>query len=587
MKLSFTVFAIHVLLLQKYVTSSHVDVKSRTNSIQERNILCTLFSTHRMTLHDNPEIEPTEIKPTICCVMDNNKSISVINIPNDFFKLKKFVSGKMQLLVPTSSIKTQTSDLDSEYTLHHGVIDLTEESDFIVLQDNKIRKLSPKAQTSDLTLLVVRVTDNSGHSPKHTVKEISDHVFGTDNDDLNLVIGYKECSGGKISFTGNVVELSLDLNVANLAAEMVEDYVTEKLPSTKSSKYTNVMYVLPNEVKFNGSAAYAGLNHYLSVFKDYYVSFQFLLMHEIAHNLGHHHSGQGSFAYGDHSCMMGLQTYTTTAPRACFNGAKSWWFGWYSDRHTEITPTSQSSRLKMLSINDYLNGEATLDNQYTVARIVGQNEIDLYVMYNRAEGVNSGVRGYRDQVTIVHQNAESQASWLDAGLSEKGTSQWKKHNWSGTGNTLVIKVCNIVSGAPDYAHVIVYLDGVNYLSCPLGTPDQSSACPSGFSKLEVKVQTDNWGNEVGWWIKEKKTWGKYKGKYQTILRDNDLQSNALSTTVKCIDDSKSYKFKITDEGGNGTCWQYGRAWYSIRVEDVTKKISSFNSPIEVVTFKVS
>jgi len=534
-----------------------------------------------MTLHDNPDIEPA-----ICCVMDNGNSISVINIPNDFFKLKKFESGKMQLLVPISSIKTRTSDLDSEDALHHGVIDLTEESDFIVLQDTIITKSSSNAQTSDLNLLVIRVTDNSGHSPKHTVEEISDHVFGTDNDDLNLVIGYQECSGGKISFTGMVVELSLDLNVANLSAEVVEDYVTEKLPSITSSDYTNVMYVLPKEVNFNGSAAYARLNDYLSVFKDHYVSVQFVLVHEIGHNLGHHHSGQGSSAYGDNSCMMGLQTYKTNAPRACFNGAKSWWFGWYSDRHTEITPTSQSSRLNMLSINDYLKGEATLDNQYTVARIVGQYEIDLYVMYNRAEGVNFEVGGYRDQVTIVHQDGESQPSWLDAGLSEEGTSQWTKHNWNGSGNTLVIKVCNIVSGAPDYAHVIIYLEGVNYLSCD--TPDPSSACPSGFSSLQVNVQTDNWGGEVRWWIKEKLKWGRYKGKYRKmILRDINLQSDTLSTTVKCIDDSKSYKFKISDEGGNGICCQHGRGWYHIGVEDVTKKFSYFNSPKEAVTFTVS
>lgn len=135
-----------------------------------------------MTLHGNPDIEPT-----ICCVMDNGNSISVINIPNDFFKLKKFESGKMQLLIPISSIKTRTSDLDSEDALHHGVIDLTEESDVIVQQDNARKKSSSNAQTSDLSLLVVRVTDNSGHSPQHTAVEISDHVFGTDNDDLNLV----------------------------------------------------------------------------------------------------------------------------------------------------------------------------------------------------------------------------------------------------------------------------------------------------------------------------------------------------------------------------------------------------------------
>ena len=111
---------------------------------------------------------------------------------------------------------------------------------------------------------------------------------------LLQVIGYQECSGGKISFTGHVVDLSLDRNVAGLSAETVEDYVTKKLPTTtfRSSDYTNVMYVLPKEVAFRGSAAYALLNGYLSVFKDHYVSMQFVLVHEIAHNSTAQTSGQ-------------------------------------------------------------------------------------------------------------------------------------------------------------------------------------------------------------------------------------------------------------------------------------------------------
>jgi len=509
---------------------------------------------HRMTLHDNPEIEPG-----ICCVMDNGRSISVINIPEDFFIT--FESSKTQLLVPTSSIKTRSSDLEYGDVLHRDVIDLTEEWDVIVQQDNTMKRSSSNTQTGDLNLAVIRVTDSYGHSPIHTAVEISDHIFGTQNDDLNLVIGYQECSGGKIRFhSGGVMDLRLDHDVAGLQSEIVEDDVTAKLISTgfESSLYTNVMYVLPKEVNFNGFAAYASLNGYLSVFMDTFVSVQFVLMHEIAHNLGHHHSGQGSSAYGDNSGMMGLQTYTTNAPRACFNGAKSWWFGWYSDRHTTITPTSGSMRLNMLSINDYLNGEATSDDQYTVARIVGQNEIDLFVMYNRAEGVNSEVGGYKDQVTIVHQSGKSKQSWIDAGLSEKGTSEWRKHNWNGSGKTLVIKVCNIVSGAPDYARVIVYLQGVNYLSCD--TPDPPSACPSGYSKFKVGVKTDIFGDKIIWRLKERNNNGRYKN---VILRNGNLKSNAFSSTEKCIDNSKCYKFIIRHRVEDGICCQHGQGWYRI------------------------
>lgn len=406
---------------------------------------------------------------------------------------------------------------------------------------------------------------------------------------LLQAVGYQECSGNKVrfyqanglEFSGGVMELQINQNVAGLPAEYAEDYVTDKLSDNgfQPSRYTNVMYILPAEANFYDDAGYAYRNGYLSVISDVYASKQYVLMHEIAHNFGHHHSGQGTSPYGDDTCMMGIQTYADDAPRACFNGAKSWWFDWYSDRHIEVTPTSGSMRLNMLSINDYLNGEANSDDQYTVARIVGDDEIDLFIMYNRAEGVNSQVSGHRDQVTIVRQSGESQQSWFEAGLSEEEI--WTKHNWNGSGNTLVIQVCNVVSGTPDYARVIVYLQGVNDLSCD--TPDPQSGCQFGFSKFKAGVKTDSWGDEVGWWLKEKDENGRFGRKIlrdrgmfsRKILGDNNLPSNEYSSKEICIDDSKCYKFKIRDEGGDGICCDHGRGWYNIKVEDEIIKHSTF------------
>lgn len=359
------------------------------------------------------------------------------------------------------------------------------------------------------------------------------------------------------------MELRINRNVAGLRDRKVEGYVTKKLRRSgfRRSLYTNVIYVFPAAVHFVArAAAYAQVNGYLSVFKDHYVSQQYVLMHEIAHNFGHNHSGQGDYALGDDSCMQGVQQYANNAPRACFNGAKSWWFNWYSDRHVTVIPTSTSMYLNMLSINDYLNDEANSIDQYTVARIVGHTETDLFVMYNRAEGVNSQVSGHRDQVTIVEQSGASEQSWLKAGLSEDGLSHWRKRNWDGSGKTLVIQVCNIVSGSPDYARVIVYLEGVNDLSCDNHSPP--STCPSGFSKFNCAVKTDAFGDEVGWWLKEKDS----SGRFNIILKDGDFANYQFSSKEKCIDDSKCYKFKIKDDGGDGLCCAYGRGWYHIIVD---------------------
>ena len=214
------------------------------------------------------------------------------------------------------------------------------------------------------------------------------------------------------------MELTLEQNIAGELAEDVERDVFDELKRTgfNHSSYTNVMYILPAEVKFGGQAGYAYLNGSLSVIRNEYASFPYILMHEIGHNFGHHHSGRDTSEYGDQTGMMGIQVFENDAPRACFNAAKSWYFGWYSDRHVEITPTSESTVLNMLSIDDYLNGQVTSDEQYTVARIVEAHEEDLFVMYNRAEGVNSGVLANRDQVAIVKQKDHMKQSILEVGL---------------------------------------------------------------------------------------------------------------------------------------------------------------------------
>lgn len=361
------------------------------------------------------------------------------------------------------------------------------------------------------------------------------------------------------------MELAIAKKFNGVLSVNVEDYVTDQLSRNgfDPSEYTNVMYILPAVVDFEGSAAYAYLNGYLSVFLNDYASMPYVLMHEIGHNLGQHHSGEGISDYGDDSCMMGVQKYAENAPRSCFNGAKSWWFNWYSDRHAVVTPTSKSMVLHMLSIDDYLNGQANSENQYTIARIVESNETDLFVMYNRAEGVNSEVAGHRDQVTIVRQQKSTSPSWFEAGLDESSSSEWTKSNWNGSGYILVVQFCERVADTPDYARVIIYLRGINDLSCDSNLPDPSTKCSSDESRFKAGVRTDSRGNETGWWLKERNGTGSFS---RHVLRDSYLPSNKYSSRGICIQKNACYKFKIRDEGEDGICCNYGDGWYHIKVD---------------------
>jgi len=418
-----------------------------------------------------------ELNQSFRCVTDDGRAKTITNVSEELFNLEKIQSGKTQVSILASGTGKRISGLESDIvSSRYDVIDTTTGSGTIVTDVSSSGTKLSFAQEDDFSIAVIRVSDTYNHSPDITAAQISDSIFGTSGAPLNMAFRYQACSGNKVNFSaangsgfsGGVMELELTLNIDNLLSDDVEDHVTDELfkNSFNPSTYTNVMYVLPKEVNFEGAAAYGYVNGRLSVFSNHYVSKQYVLMHEIGHNFGHYHSGvEGISAYGDTTGMMGTQA--NDMPRACFNAAKSWWFSWYSDRHTEVTPTSGSVILNMLSIDDYLNGQATSEDQYTISRITGTNEDDLFVMYNRAEGINYQVAGHRDQVTIVRQNGHESQSWLEAGLGFERdvSSQWIKSNWDGSGRNLVVQICEKVAGTPDYARVIVYLQGVNDLYC--------------------------------------------------------------------------------------------------------------------------
>merc|ERR1711957_794901 len=128
----------------------------------------------------------------------------------------------------------------------------------------------------------------------------------------------------------------------------------------------------------------------------------------------------------------------------CFNAQKSYFFNWYSN--IDVNPLTESKELNLVGANDYNNGQGT-GNDYAVAvKLINQNGPSLFVMYNRMEGINSEVHEMGDKVTIVEGSVSSQASqsWLLAGLGAGDVYQ--KHNFAGSGETLVIQVCEMVTG---------------------------------------------------------------------------------------------------------------------------------------------
>ena len=137
---------------------------------------------------------------------------------------------------------------------------------------------------------------------------------------------------------------------------------------------------------------------------------------------------------------MGKEWGEVNDGQKCFNAAKTYYLGWFSDYHGSSTPASSSFSGTLVGINDATNDEIS-SGQFVTVKISGSGETDLFMMYNRVEGVNKFLYNiyFRDKVVVVEQNGMGGQSWVRAVLDEGET--YSQSNWAGTGNALKIKVC--------------------------------------------------------------------------------------------------------------------------------------------------
>jgi len=206
-------------------------------------------------------------------------------------------------------------------------------------------------------------------------------------------------------------------------------------------------------------------------------------MHEIGHNLGHHHSGKDGVTYADPTCNMGNRgSWSDAGTNFCFNAAKTWANKWYETYHATVDPSSGTYDGTLVGINAVKDGTIAAEGQDVVLKIASSGATTLYVMFNRQAGANNEVPSYGDQVVITEQGAElvTTSSWM-AALSDGQT--YTKSNWSSSGKTLTVKVCYLEVGTPGSARILVYATGQETLTCednitPAPTVVQASQPPT-------------------------------------------------------------------------------------------------------------
>lgn len=380
------------------------------------------------------------------------------------------------------------------------------------------RKGRRLAVTGTKKTLVLRV-NAPDVSTTVSLSELSDSIFGTSGDPVNLRSQYKACSFNKLDFepvngasssgvqvTNGAYDVFISQVVTNVDNGIVRDAVItagNTALGNMESQYNHVIQCIPSGTS-GGWLAYAYLNYYLSVYNDNWCTFVSAQMHEvrlilleflvlnisqykptsnpnmyypivllcltfqIGHNLGLVHSGKEGNEYKDESGMMGFSFGEDDTPEMCFNAVKNWELGWYADRHVEVgAPFSWSGNL--YGFVDY--GSTSSADNMIVRLISSSSTEDIYVSFNKAVGINIGTKIGINQVLVhtkVSGPAEVGQSWLLAELSSG-----QSFSVTIDGKSIPIVVNEINNGV---ASVLI---GDPVTDIPTPSPQTNQPSPSG------------------------------------------------------------------------------------------------------------
>ena len=123
-------------------------------------------------------------------------------------------------------------------------------------------------------------------------------------------------------------------------------------------------------------------------------------------------------------------------------------------------------------------------------------------------------------------------------------------------------------------------DQCTSITCDNGLCISTLSCPlCSKSKVTVEINTDNYGSETSYDIKDDTG--------NAIMEGNNYESSKTYTDSMCLDGG-SYTFTIRDTYGDGLCCNYGIGTYSVKVDDVEvasggEFASSESQPIDIVT----
>lgn len=193
--------------------------------------------------------------------------------------------------------------------------------------------------------------------------------------------------------------------------------------------------------------------------------------------------------------MGGMYFENLSWGRVCFNSAKTYATGWYSEFQSSVNPERDFYAGTLVDLNSFSLGNFN-DEDDVVLRIgtleTSTHDTSLYLMLHRLEGFTSDMMSqyylsHANRVSIVQQAPAA----VSKALAHLATGdEYTHHNWAGTGRTLHIKACTISRNSEDGgAKIIVYLEGATFASCD--TRDQSPTPPLSIASFAPVASPTN------------------------------------------------------------------------------------------------